>query len=305
MNENRYDVIIIGGGPAGLAAGIYAGRAKLKTLLLEKSIVGGQLALADVVENYPGVPEVKGVELARRMEEQARKFGVEIKFNEARKVESRGEWRKVVCAGGAYLARAVIVASGASPAKLGVKGERELLGRGVSYCATCDGFFFSGKEVMVVGGGDVALTEAQYLSKLAKKVYLVHRRDKFRGEKINQEKVLSNPRITIMWNTVVQEIIGKDRVEKVSVKDVKTGEGREVPVDGVFIAVGRRPNTGFLSLEKDELGYIKVNEDMETSLKGVFAAGDCTSNKWRQIATAVGEGAKAAISAENYIEASL
>lgn len=303
MSEDRYDVVIIGGGPAGLSAGIYAGRARLKTLLLEKSIIGGQLALADVVENYPGVPGVKGVELARRMEEQARRFGAEIKFDEARNVEIEGEWRKVVCAGGAYLARAVIVASGASPAKLNVKGERELLGRGVSYCATCDGFFFSGKEVMVVGGGDVALTEAQYLSKLARKVYLVHRRDKFRGEKINQERVLSNPRITIMWNTVVREIIGRDKVEKVSVKDVKTGEGREVPVDGVFIAVGRKPNTGFLPLEKDELGYIKVNENMETSVKGVFAAGDCTSNKWRQIATAVGEGAKAAISAEKYIEA--
>jgi thioredoxin reductase (NADPH) len=295
-----YDVIIIGGGPAGLTAGIYVKRAKLNALLIEKTVIGGQMLLADAIENYPGFPEIKGFELAQKMEEQAKKFGLEIKFGEVTQVKS-GE-RKVFYENEALTAKALIIASGAEPAKLNVKGENELIGKGVSYCATCDGAFFSEKEVAVIGGGDTALIEALYLSKIAKKVYLIHRRDKFRGEKINQEKVLSNPKITILWNTIVQEIIGKNKVEAMLIKNIKTGEEKVKSIDGIFMAVGRKPNTGFIDVEKDELGYIKVNEEMETSVKGVFAAGDCTSKKWRQITTAVGEGAKAAISAEKYIE---
>jgi len=295
-----YDVIIIGGGPAGLTAGIYVKRAKLNALLIEKTVIGGQMLLADAIENYPGFPEIKGFELAQKMEEQAKKFGLEIKFGEVTQVKS-GE-RKVFYENEALTAKALIIASGAEPAKLNVKGESELIGKGVSYCATCDGAFFSEKEVAVIGGGDTALIEALYLSKIAKKVYLIHRRDKFRGEKINQEKVLSNPKITILWNTIVQEIIGKNKVEAMLIKNIKTGEEKVKSIDGIFMAVGRKPNTGFIDVEKDELGYIKVNEEMETSVKGVFAAGDCTSKKWRQITTAVGEGAKAAISAEKYIE---
>jgi thioredoxin reductase (NADPH) len=296
----EYDVIIIGGGPAGLTAGIYARRAKLNTLLIEKTVIGGQMLLADTIENYPGFPEIKGFELAQKMEEQARKFGVEIIFNEVKQVESLR--KKVFLENEDFTAKALIIASGAEPAKLNVKGENKLVGRGISYCATCDGAFFSGREVAVVGGGDTALNEALYLSKIASKVYLIHRRSQFRAAKINQEKVLSNPKITILWNTIVQEIIGKAKVEAVSIKNVKTEEAKIKPIDGVFIAVGRKPNTSFIDVEKDDLGYIKVNGDMETSVKGVFAAGDCTSIKWRQVSTAVGEGAKAAISAEKYIE---
>lgn len=296
----EYDVIIIGGGPAGLTAGIYAKRAKLNTLLIEKTVIGGQMLLADVIENYPGLLEVKGFELAQKMEEQARKFGVEIRFSEVKQVKSLE--KKVFLEGEALTAKALIIASGAEPVKLNVKGEDKLIGKGVSYCATCDGAFFSGKEVAVVGGGDSALTEALYLSKIASKVYLIHRRDKFRAAKINQEKVLLNPKITVLWNTIIQEVIGEAKVEAILIKNVKTGKEEVKPIDGVFIAAGRKPNTSFIDVEKDELGYIKVNEDMESSVKGVFAAGDCTSRKWRQITTAVGEGAKAAISAEKYIE---
>lgn len=297
---NEYDIIIVGGGPAGLTAGIYAKRAKLNVLLIEKTVIGGQMLLADIIENYPGLLEVKGFELAQKMEEQARKFGVEIKFNEVKQVKSAE--KKVFLEEEALTAKALIIASGAEPAKLNVKGEDKLIGKGVSYCATCDGAFFSGKEVAVVGGGDAALTEALYLSKIASKVYLIHRRNQFRAAKINQEKVLLNPKITVLWDTIIQEVIGEAKVEAILIKNVKTGRGESKPIDGVFIAAGRRPNTSFINVEKDELGYIKVNEEMETSVKGVFAAGDCTSRKWRQISTAVGEGAKAAISAEKYIE---
>ncbi|MBS7657748.1 MAG: thioredoxin-disulfide reductase [Candidatus Bathyarchaeia archaeon] len=296
----NYDVIIIGGGPAGLTAGVYTKRAKLNALLLEKTAIGGQMLLADVIENYPGFLEIKGFELAQKMEEQARKFGLEIKFNEVKQVKS--EEKKVFTEEEVLTAKALIIASGAEPAKLNVKGEEKLIGKGVSYCATCDGAFFTGKEVAVVGGGDTALIEALYLSKIARKVYLIHRRDKFRGEKINQEKVLSNPKITVLWDTIVQEIIGKNKVEAILIKNVKTGKEETKLIDGIFIAIGRKPNTSFINVEKDDLGYIKVNEEMETNVKGVFAAGDCTSRKWRQITTAIGEGAKAAISAENYIE---
>jgi thioredoxin reductase (NADPH) len=300
MKEN-YDVIIIGGGPAGLTAGIYIKRAKLNALLIEKTVVGGQMLLADVIENYPGFLEIKGFELAQKMEDQAKKFGLEIKFSEVKQVKSKE--KKVFCEEESLTAKALIIASGAEPNKLNVKGEAELIGKGVSYCATCDGAFFSGKEVAVVGGGDTALVEALYLSKIAERVYIIHRRDKFRGEKINQEKVLSNPKITIIWNTIIQEIIGKDKVEALLIKNVKTGKEEIKPINGVFIAIGRKPNTEFITdVEKDALGYIKVNDEMETSVEGVFAAGDCTSKKWRQITTAVGEGAKAAISAEKYIE---
>jgi thioredoxin reductase (NADPH) len=299
---NLYDVIIIGGGPAGLAAGIYTRRAKLSSLLLEKTILGGQVAAADIIENYPGIPEITGYELSKRLHEQAEKFGLEIRYAEVTGIRVEGDKKIVLTNDGKYEGKAVIIASGAEPGRLNVKGEKEFIGKGVSYCATCDGPFFTGKEVLVIGGGDSAVTEALFLSKAASRVHIVHRRDKLRAEKINEEKARANRTIDFIWNTVVQEIAGTNVVERVLLKDVKTGQIREFKVDGVFVYVGRKPNTEFVDLDKAPAGYIKTSNAYETSVKGIFAAGDCTSPLWKQIVTAIGEGAKAAMSAERYLE---
>ncbi len=300
-----YDVIIVGGGPAGLAAGIYTKRAKLSSLLLEKTILGGQVATADIIENYPGIQEITGYELAQRLKEQAEKFGLQIRYAEVTNTRIEEDKITVVTNEGEYAGRAIVVASGAELTRLNVKGEREFVGKGVSYCATCDGPFFTGREVVVIGGGDSAISEALYLSKIATKVHIVHRRDKLRAEKFNQEKAMKNPKIDFIWNSVVEEIVGTKMVEKVILKDVKTDVTSDLKIDGVFIYVGRRPNTAFINLAKDEVGYLKINDVCETSAKGIFAAGDCTSPRWKQIATAVGEGVKAAMSAERYVESLL
>ena len=298
-----YDMVIIGGGPAGLTAGIYARRALLKTLLLEKIGIGGQIIITDLIENYPGFQEISGGELARKFEEHARKFGLETRgMVEVSGIEDRGGIKAVKTAEGDIEAKAVIIASGTTPLKLGIKGELEFTGRGVSYCATCDGFFFRDKVVAVVGGGDSAITEAIYLTKMVQKVYIVHRRDKLRAEKINQEHAFANPKISFVWDSVVEEISGKNTVEKVIIKNVKTNALSEIKTDGVFIYVGLIPNTTFANVEKDERGFIIVNQKMETSVKGIFAAGDCRVTPLRQIATAVGDGAIASVSAEKYIE---
>jgi len=298
-----YDLVIIGGGPAGLTAGIYARRALLNTLLLEKIGIGGQIIITDLIENYPGFQEISGGELARKFEEHARKFGLETRgMVEVSGIEDRGSIKAVKTAEGDIEAKAVIIASGTTPRKLGVKGEPEFTGRGVSYCATCDGFFFRDKVVVVVGGGDSAITEAIYLTKLVQKVYVVHRRDKLRAEKINQEHAFANPKISFVWDSVVEEISGKNTVEKVIVRNVKTNALSEIKTDGVFIYVGLIPNTAFANVEKDERGFIIVNQKMETSVRGIFAAGDCRVTPLRQIATAVGDGAIASVSAEKYLE---
>ncbi len=298
-----YDLVIIGGGPAGLTAGIYARRAMLKTLLLEKIGVGGQIIITDLVENYPGFQEISGGELARKFEEHARKFGLETRgMVEVSGIENRGSIKAVKTAEGDIEAKAVIIASGTTPRKLGIKGELEFTGRGVSYCATCDGFFFREKTVVVVGGGDSAITEAIYLTKMVQKVHIVHRRDKLRAEKINQEHAFANPKISFVWDSVVEEIAGKNTVEKVIIKNVKTNALSEIKTDGVFIYVGLIPNTAFANVERDERGFIIVNQKMETSVKGIFAAGDCRVTPLRQIATAVGDGAIASVSAEKYLE---
>lgn len=303
LQGNRlYDLIIIGGGPAGLSAGIYAQRARLKTVLLEKGILGGQVALTDLIENYPGYIEIVGPELVHKFEAQARKLGLEIKNIEAIKVKECQDGVKTVSTGeGDYSAKAVIIATGASPETLGAKGELEFIGRGVSYCATCDGFFFQDKEIAVVGGGDSAMTEALFLSKLACKIYLIHRRDALRAEKILQERALANPKIEFIWNTVVEEISGDSKVEKILVKNVKTREKKEIKVEGVFIYVGLRPNTELVDVDKDSKGFIIAGENMETSIKGIFAAGDCRAKTLRQILAAASEGAAAAMEAERYI----
>lgn len=298
-----YDVVIIGGGPAGLTAGIYARRAVLKTLLVEKLGIGGQIIITDLIENYPGYLEISGGELAGKFEEHAKKFGLETRvMAEASVIEDRGDMKVIKTAEGDIEAKAVIIASGTTPKKLGIKGEAEFTGRGVSYCATCDGYFFRDKVVVVVGGGDSAITEAIFLTKMVKQVHIVHRRDALRAEKINQEHAFANPKINVVWDSVVEEIAGSKTVEKVIVRNVKTNAVSEIKADGVFIYVGLNPNTGFVDVEKDERGFIVANDRMETSVKGIFAAGDCRVTPLRQIATAVGDGAIAAVSAEKYIE---
>lgn len=298
-----YDVVIIGGGPAGLTAGIYAKRAMLNTVLIEKQGIGGQIIITDMIENYPGFPEISGAELSAKFEEHAHKFELEIKsMVEVIGIEDKGNTKLVRTSEGEIITKAVIIASGTTPKKLNVKGEEEFRGRGVSYCATCDGFFFKDKEVVVVGGGDSAVTEAIFLTKMAKKVYVIHRRDQLRAEKINQKRAFANPKINFVWDCVVEEIVGSKLVEKVVLRNVKTGEISEIKTDGVFIYIGLSPNTSFVDVEKDERGFIKVNHRMETSIKGIFAAGDCRVTPLRQVTTAVGDGAIAAVSAEKYIE---
>ncbi len=298
-----YDVVIIGGGPAGLTAGIYAKRAMLKALLLEKTGVGGQIIITDLIENYPGFLEISGGELAKKFEEHALKFGLEFKsMAEVKGIEDIGSIKIVKTSEGDIETKTVIIASGTTPKKLGVKGELEFTGKGVSYCATCDGFFFRDKVVVVVGGGDSAITEAIFLTKMVKQVIIVHRRDKLRAEKINQEHAFANPKISFVWDSVVEEIAGTKTVEKVIVRNVKTNALSEIKTDGVFIYVGLIPNTGFADVEKDEQGFIVPYPGQGTSVKGIFVAGDCRVTPLRQIATAIGDGAIAAVSAERYIE---
>jgi thioredoxin reductase (NADPH) len=298
-----YDVVIIGGGPAGLTAGIYAKRAMLNAVLLEKMGVGGQIIVTDLVENFPGFQEISGADLAGKFEAHARKFGLETKsMVEVAGIEDRGKTKLVKTSEGDFETKTVIITTGTTPKKLGAKGELELTGRGVSYCATCDGFFFREKTVVVVGGGDSAITEAIFLTKMAKKIIVVHRRDKLRAEKINQEHAFANPKISFVWDSVIEEVAGKQVVEKVMVRNVKTNAISEIKTDGVFIYVGLIPNTRFADVKKDEWGFIITNDCRETSVNGIFAAGDCRVTPLRQIATAVGDGAIAAVSAERYIE---
>jgi thioredoxin reductase (NADPH) len=275
----------------------------LNAVLLEKMGVGGQIIVTDKVENFPGFLEISGADLAAKFEEQARKFGLEMKgMVEADAIEDKGNIKIIKTTEGDIETKSVIIASGTTPKKLGAKGEIELTGRGVSYCATCDGFFFRDKDVVVIGGGDSAITEAIYLTKMAKKVIVVHRRDELRAEKINQEHAFSNPKISFIWDSVLEEIVGKNIVEKVMLRNLKTNETSEVKTDGVFIYVGLIPNTAFANVKKDEWGFIIANAKMETSVKGIFVAGDCRVTPLRQIATAVGDGAIAAVSTERYLE---
>jgi len=298
-----HDVVIIGGGPAGLTAGIYVKRAMLDAVLLEKLGVGGQIIVTDLVENFPGFLEISGADLAIKFEQHALKFGLEIKgMLEVNGIEDIGKLKIIKTSEGDIETKSVIIASGTTPKKLGAKGEIEFTGKGVSYCATCDGFFFRDKEVVVIGGGDSAITEAIYLTKMAKKVTIVHRRNELRAEKINQDHAFSNPRIGFVWDTVLEEIVGKNIVEKVILRNVKTNIISELKTDGVFIYVGLIPNTSFANVKKDEWGFIIADDKMETSAKGIFVAGDCRVTPLRQITTAVGDGAIAAVSAERYLE---
>ncbi len=301
-----YDTIIVGGGPAGLTAGLYCARAKLNTVLFEKGPLGGQIAITDLVENYPGFPEgISGKELTQRFKEQAERFGLHIVRKEVSKIEREGKEIFVHLRTGELVrSKTVILTVGSNPRRLGVPGEEEFLNRGVSYCATCDGALFEGVPIAVVGGGDSATQESLFLTRFASKVYLIHRRDQIRAQKHLQEKVFSNPKIEFIPNKVVEEIKGSDFVEKLILRDTKKGSLSELPVEGVFIFIGLEPNTSFLkgSIKLDDKGYIITDERMKTSMEGLFAAGDCRSGATGQVAVAVGEGCIAAIEAERYIE---
>jgi thioredoxin reductase (NADPH) len=301
----NYHVVIIGGGPAGLTAGLYAARAHLSTVLLEAMIPSGQAYMAERIENYPGFPEgIAGRELVERFVRQATTFGLEIRqFNKVERVARQGDTIITEAGGEQFSTAALIIASGAQANTLGIPGEDIYTGRGISYCATCDGAFFKNQEVVVVGGGDTALEDALYLSRLARKVYIIHRRDKLRAQKILQQRVLESPAIEVIWNSVITEIKGADMVKTAVIENKKDGITRELSINGVFIAVGQRPNTDFVQgvVPLDEQGYIITDTECATSVPGIFAAGDVRKKGLRQITTAVGDGALAATAAERYV----
>jgi len=299
----KYDVIIIGAGPAGLTAGLYSGRARLKTLILESLAPGGTLLKTEKIEDYPGFSEITGVELAKRMEDQALMFGAEIRSEPVVEIAWKEGLKDVKTEENEYQAGAVIIAAGGEPKKLGVPGEKELAGRGVSYCALCDGAFFKGQEIAVAGGGNSAVEEAVFLTKYARKVAIIHRRDTFRAQKVIQERALRDPKIEVIWNTVVEEVHGKSKVEALSLKNLQSGERRRLDVTGLFIFIGFVPNqVKGLHLEHDERGFIVTNEKMETVCPGIFAAGDIRSQVVRQVTNAAGDGTIAAVMAEKYLE---
>jgi thioredoxin reductase (NADPH) len=303
----KYDVVIIGGGPAGLTAGLYTSRARLKSLLIEKGLPGGLVTTTEWVENYPGFEEgIMGVELARKMEKQAVRFGLEIIQGTVYGIVLNNNIKKIILEDNQqYEAKGIILATGAHPRPLRIEGENQFRGRGVSYCATCDGAFYREKRIAVVGGGDSAVQEAIFLTKFAEIVYVIHRRDELRAEKILQERAFSNPKIKFVWNSVADKIDGDDAgVNVLHVKDIKTGEKSALDVQGVFIYIGYNPNTEFLKglVALNENNYIITDENMSASVPGIFAAGDVRNKPLKQIATAVGDGATAAMAAEKYIE---
>ncbi len=306
MKQQHHDVVIIGGGPAGLTAGIYAGRGQLDTVIIEKGLPGGQIAQTDEVENYAGFPDgITGPELSQRMVQQAEKFGASIVMDEVKGIDGDADAGFVVHGYDAdYHARAVIIATGANPRRLGVPGEDEFYGRGVSTCATCDGFFYRGKRVVVVGGGDAAIEEGTFLTKFADSVTVVHRRDELRAHKAAQERAFANPKMHFVWNTVVTEVLGADgQVTGVRTTDVVSGEQGVLETDGVFVYIGHEPNTAFLAgaVRLRESGYVDVRDEIYTDAEGIFAAGDVSDEVYRQLGTSVGAGTRAAMAAERWL----
>jgi len=303
--SEQYEAIVIGGGPAGLTAGLYLMRGGIKTVLLEKVLPGGAPLNTGRVENYPGFPEgISGRELMERFTAHAKAFNLPVReFSEVQNVSLDRTRFTVTVNDGTFDAAGVIVASGTEPAKMGIPGESELIGRGISYCATCDGMFFKDLEVAVIGGGDSAIEEALSLANIVGKVYVIHRRDSLRAQKILQERAFQNPKMEFLWNRRPVEIAGKNQVERLIIEDTKTGRREDLPVSGVFVYVGYRPDTAFLGdlVERDPAGFIITDEGLGTKTPGLYAAGDIRKKTLRQISTAVGDGAQAAVSLERYV----
>ena len=306
MSEDKiYDVIIAGAGPAGMTAAVYASRANLSTLMIERGMPGGQMANTEDVENYPGFDHILGPELSTKMFEHAKKFGAEYAYGDIKEVIDGDEFKTVKAGSKEYKARTIIITTGAEYRKIGIPGETELTGRGVSYCAVCDGAFFKAKELVVIGGGDSAVEEGVFLTRFATKVTVVHRRDELRAQKILQDRAFANEKVDFIWNHTVKEVNGEEgKVGSVTLVSTETGEEKEFKTDGVFVYIGMDPLTepfAKLGITNEE-GYIETNEDMETKVRGIFAAGDVRDKLLRQIVTATGDGSIAAQSAQMYIE---
>jgi thioredoxin reductase (NADPH) len=302
--KKHHDVIIIGSGPAGYTAGVYTSRARLSALIISGTLPGGQLMTTSEVENYPGFPTgIFGPELMMNMRQQAERFGAAIVDDEVIQVDFKKRPFTITTHAETYTADAVIVATGASPRKIGIAGEQKFGGRGVSYCATCDGPFFRGEDIVVVGGGDTAVEEATFLTKFGKSVRIVHRRDSLRASKIMAEKALVNPKIKFAWNSVVTDITGDKKVSAVTIKDLNTGKETKIPAGGIFVAIGHEPNTSVFKgeLELDDKGYMTLKDHTRTSVEGVFAAGDVHDHRYRQAVTAAGFGCMAAIDVERWL----
>ncbi len=301
--EKHYDIVIIGAGPAGLAAGLYAARARRSTLLIERNVTGGQIALTSIIENYPGIEEVDGFELGQTMQRQAQKYGMEVAYANVTSLERREGVHVVHTTEGDFSAKALIITGGADYNKLGVPGEERLTGKGVSYCATCDAAFFKDQVVAVVGGGDAAMDEGLFVTRYASKVYVIHRREELRASAILKERAFAEPKMEFIWNTVVTEIEGADAVERLKLHNVVTSEDSTLDAAAIFIFIGHHPNSEYLRsyVKMDEGGHIYVNDWMETEVPGLFAAGDIRVNSARQVVSAAGDGATAAIRADHYI----
>ncbi len=305
-NNDGYQVIVVGGGPAGLCAAMYAGRGLLRTLLIERGLPGGELLNTDLIEDYIGFESILGRDLAKKMTSHAKKFGAEIVTDTVESIEkqSDGDFEVKSTLGKTYRAPAIILTAGGSPNKLGVPGELEFAGKGVSYCAVCDGAFFKGETLAVIGGGDAAVEEADYLTRYGEKVYLIHRRDELRASKILQQRVFNNPKIEVIWNKVVEEVAGDEKgAQRLKLRDTVTNESSTLAATGVFIFIGFSPNGGLIKghYDHDEQGYVITDSNMMTSIEGLYAAGDLRSQLTRQITTAVGDGTTAAIAVEKYL----
>ena len=306
MTQAVRDVAVVGGGPCGLTAGLYLCRARIDAVLLDEQLTGGQAVYSPLIENYPGFPDgISGVDLVELMKKQTDRFGLEIEtFSPVNGLRLEGDLKVLSLDGGELKARAVIVASGRSPRKLGIPGEEEYTGRGISYCATCDAPLFKERVVMVIGGGDAAVEEALHLARFASKVILVHRRDELRASEHHQERAMSEPKLEFMWDSEILEIKGDQTVSSAVVRNNATGESAEVPVSGIFFYVGNEPNTGFLRdvVELNEAGYVITNDRLQSNVAGIFAAGDARANYFKQVILAAAEGALSALSAQRYLE---